>query len=412
MSRYHSYINSAQQILNEYGGKQPFSSFLKQYFSAKKKFGSKDRKQIGHLCYCYFRLGKAFPEESIEDRILLGLFLCSDHPDEVLEQLKPGWNDKIHLPPGEKLSSINYPFSIEEVFPWKNELSDEIDHETFCESFFIQPDLFIRLRPGYENQVKTKLQAEGIKFSGISSTCLALPNAAKIDNIIELDKEAVVQDYTSQQTAGFLRDLKFQSSDQTSKVWDCCAGSGGKSLLIHDIDPDIELTVSDVRVSILFNLKKRFAKAGIKNYKSFSADLTKPNFSSEVLGDKSPFSAQVRQESSGKSFQTSFDLIICDAPCTGSGTWGRTPQQLCFFDEKKIDQYSLLQKKIASNIVSSLKANGWLFYITCSVFKKENEQVVEVIRNNSGLELIKMELLKGYNKKADTMFAALFNKKS
>jgi 16S rRNA (cytosine967-C5)-methyltransferase len=51
-------------------------------------------------------------------------------------------------------------------------------------------------------------------------------------------------------------------------------------------------------------------------------------------------------------------------------------------------------------------------YITCSVFKKENEEVVEFIQGNSELELIKMELLKGYDKKADTMFAALFKKNS
>jgi 16S rRNA (cytosine967-C5)-methyltransferase len=57
-----------------------------------------------------------------------------------------------------------------------------------------------------------------------------------------------------------------------------------------------------------------------------------------------------------------------------------------------------------------LKKNGWLLYITCSVFKKENEDVVEFTRSNSGLELIEMELLKGYEEKADTMFAALFKR--
>jgi len=58
-----------------------------------------------------------------------------------------------------------------------------------------------------------------------------------------------------------------------------------------------------------------------------------------------------------------------------------------------------------------LKKNGWLLYITCSVFKKENEDVVEFIRSNSEFELVEMELLKGYEKKADTMFAALFKRK-
>ena len=387
----HSYLKSSVKIIGEYKGEEPFASFLKKYFGQNKKYGSKDRKQVSHLCYCYFRLGKALSDIPVEERILIGLFLCSDRSNEILEQLKPGWNEKINLPVKEKLLIIHDSLSIENVFPWKEQLSEGIDHEKFCESFFIQPDLFIRLRPGHESNVKTKLSDQGIDFSGISSTCLALPNGSRIEDIIELDKEAVVQDLNSQQTGKLLTNFKSQISNQKSKVWDCCAASGGKSLMLYDIDPDIELTVSDIRESVLFNLKKRFAKAGLKNYKSFITDLTQPNLKPQI---------------------SNFELIICDAPCTGSGTWSRTPEQLYFFDEKKIEEYALLQKKIVSTIIPRLKVEGCLLYITCSVFKKENEEVVEFIQSNSELELMKIELLKGYDKKADTMFAALFKKNS
>jgi len=406
VSRFYSHLKNAVQILKEYKAEEPFGSFLKKYFERSKKYGSNDRKQIGHLCYCYFRQGQALQDVSVEERILSGLFLCSDRPNEMLKQLKPGWNDKAHLPVKEKLSIINHRALIEEVFPWKEQLSEKMDHEKFCESFFIQPDLFLRLRPGYENAAKTKLRDRGINFSEISATCLALPNAARIENIIELDKEAVVQDLNSQRTGKFFKNLELEASGAELKVWDCCAGSGGKSLLLHDIDPGATLTVSDIRESILFNLKQRFAKAGIKNYTSFTADLTNLNFSKSVPADKSQISLKVRQDSIGESF----DLVICDVPCTGSGTWSRTPEQLYFFNDKKIDQYALLQKKIVSTIVAMLKKNGWLLYVTCSVFKKENEDVVEFMRSNSELELIEMELLKGYEEKADTMFAALFKR--
>jgi len=104
-----------------------------------------------------------------------------------------------------------------------------------------------------------------------------------------------------------------------------------------------------------------------------------------------------------------YDVILCDAPCTGSGTWSRTPEQLHFFDERKIESYAALQKKITSSVVPQLRPGGFFLYITCSVFRKENEEVAEFIKNNKvDLELIKMELLKGYDKKADTLFVALF----
>ena len=159
--------------------------------------------------------------------------------------------------------------------------------------------------------------------------------------------------------------------------------------MAYDLNENIELTVSDVRESILSNLKKRFEKAGIKKYHSFTRDI-----SSSALTNR----------------QIQFDLIIVDAPCTGSGTWGRTPEQLYYFDKKKIDDYATKQKQIVSNVIPHLKPGGHLLYITCSVFKKENEEVVDFIKEKFHLQLMKIELLKGYELKADTMFVALMQK--
>lgn len=392
MSRWHSYLNSAKQILLLYKGEEPFSSFLKKYFAREKKFGSTDRRKVSHLCYCYFRLGKALPAITFEERILAGLFFCSDKPNKLLEELRPDLNEKLLLSIENKFLLFNDQYSITNVFPWKNELSNGVEDKKFCESFFIQPDLFLRLRPGKESRVKDKLQQAGIEFNSIAATTLSITNASKIDEIIGLDKEAVVQDYSSQRV-GELLPLTVYSRPVT--VWDCCAASGGKSIMAKDILGDIDLTVSDVRDSILVNLKKRFTTAGITNYKSFIADLTKPV-------------SQLKNEK--------FKLILADVPCTGSGTWSRTPEQLYYFDEKKISEYAALQKKILTTIIPQLAPGGYLLYITCSVFKKENEEAVDFIKEHLpagkagfNLELIKMELLKGYDNKADTMFAALLS---
>ncbi len=173
-----------------------------------------------------------------------------------------------------------------------------------------------------------------------------------------------------------------------SKVWDCCAASGGKSLLVKDLFPEIALTVSDVRSSILHNLEERFKKAGIKDYHSFVADLTKPK--------SIPFAEQ------------RFDLIICDAPCSGAGTWSRTPEQLHYTQQADIERYSQLQKSIVTNAVTQVKKGGYFLYITCSVFSRENEEVTALIESNTALHLVEEKYLTGYEKKADTLYAALF----
>jgi 16S rRNA (cytosine967-C5)-methyltransferase len=388
MSRYYSYLNSAKEILAKYSGGEPFAAFLKNFFGGNKKYGSKDRKQIAHLCYCYFRLGKTCIELPAEERILSALFLCSAEPDDILEHLRPEWNNHINAAIHEKLSLLNKSCSIENLFPFAEELSDGINRTEFLLSHLKQPDVFLRLRPGKEEIVKQKLKKDGIDFEIISSSCLALPNASKIDKAIQLDKEAVVQDLSSQKTGDL---LKYSILNPKSKIsiWDCCAASGGKSIMLYDLYPNIKLTVSDIRESILANLKKRFNEAGITNYKSYLKDIT----DSILTIDQSPF-----------------DLILADVPCSGSGTWSRTPEQLYYFKKEKIDEYVSLQKRIVSNIISHIKPQGYLLYITCSVFKKENEEIIEFLQQNSRLQLIKMEVLKGYDQKADTMFAALLQK--
>lgn len=103
-------------------------------------------------------------------------------------------------------------------------------------------------------------------------------------------------------------------------------------------------------------------------------------------------------------------MIIADVPCSGSGTWGRTPEQLAFFDQREISKYAERQKAIIGNVGQRLQPGGYLLYITCSVFKRENEEVIAHCLAKQGLQLVKMEWLKGYDKKADTLFAALLQK--
>jgi 16S rRNA (cytosine967-C5)-methyltransferase len=387
----HQYLRSAIVVIDQYDGVLPLAAFLKQYFKANSKFGSKDRKYITHLCYTFFRTGHSINTTSTEEKIKAEVFICEPNAGEwgllVPVEWLPKWN-------GDRTAKWQWVATVfpgsdpQKIFLWQDELSEGIDAPQFADSHLTQPDLFLRIRPEKTKKVLQKLTDAGIVFKQVSENCLALPNASKIDSILEIDKEVVIQDLSSQRIAELLQ-LCIDDSRITKTVWDCCAASGGKSLLAVDLVKNIQLTVSDVRPSILRNLKERFDKAGIKNYHSFMADLS------------DDFKIQ----------QSKFKIIICDAPCSGSGTWGRTPEQLNFFTKDKIGSYSSLQKKITRNVVPYLEDGGYLLYITCSVFKKENEEVVQSILQNSKMELIRSEILKGYDRKADSMFAALLKMK-
>jgi 16S rRNA (cytosine967-C5)-methyltransferase len=385
--RYHSYLNSAKKIIESNRGDVPFAVFLKKYFNANKKYGGRDRKQIATLCYNFYRLGKAIPQLPVEEKIIVAVFLCEEKSNEFLQFHKPEWNEIITKPLAEKIATAG--FTAEDVFPWAEELSTGIDAELFRFSFFKQPDLFLRVRPGNKETVVKKLQDAGIEFNMLHDDCLVLPNSTKVDGILEIDKEVVVQDHNSQQVLNFIKKQESSIKHPVS-VWDCCAASGGKSILAYDIlEGQIDLTVSDIRESILSNLKNRFETAGIKNYKSFIADLAEPQF---LIPD------------------SQFQIVICDAPCTGSGTWSRTPEQLYYLKRKTIDVYVAMQQQIVSNVIPHLQQGGTFIYITCSVFKNENEDMVDFIKEKFHLQLLQMELLKGYDKKADSMFTAVFKK--
>ncbi len=416
------YIKTAVQLIEEYDGAVPLHHYLKSKFSVEKKYGSKDRKFISHLCYAYFRLGHFLKNISAEDRIKAALFLLNSEEWKVVfaeDWLLNWYND---MDKRVLFIEDKYQQNISAIFPWQEELSDEIDKQSFNLSHLIQPDLFIRIRPGKEKLVKEKLNKANVPFRQITNSCLAFENGTKLENILNLNSEYVVQDLNSQKVGELLSTVNCQLS---TKVWDCCAASGGKSIMAYDLIPEIELTVSDIRPSIIHNLNNRLKEAGIKNYHSFVADLSggspgpkgrreKRSPGTEGRREKSEIETASLKEASipsqhiNQSTNQLFDLIICDAPCSGSGTWSRTPEQLYFFKPEEITRYSNLQKKITSNVIPFIKKGGHLLYITCSVFKKENEEVVEYIKKQFGLTLIKMEWLKGYDKKADTLFAALF----
>lgn len=383
------YLHYASSIISDYKGDEPFHLYLKNYFRVQKKHGSRDRRVIASLCYDYFRLGMSVTDVTdVHEKLLLGLFLVENKNSELLASVKPEWNEKFPLTLSEKINLVNGAVDIDNIFPFQKELSPEIDAKKFNLSFLVQPKVFIRIRPGNHQVVFRKLSAAGISYETINEACLAFSNTEKISEVLNIDKEVVIQDFNSQQTGTLLN--HYPEKDQTIKVWDCCAASGGKSIQVFDLFKNIELTVTDIRKSILENLKQRFRKAGISDFNSFVADISDNKVS--------------------KTINISPDLIIADVPCSGSGTWARTPEQLRFFSAESIEKYAMLQKKIVKHASDQLISGGYFLLITCSVFSKENEENVDYLTSCCSLQKMESRYFKGYTMQADTLFAALFRK--
>ena len=355
-------------IIETYDGSVPLAHFLKNYFKQFPILGSRDRKTLSAMAYSWYRSKKGIATLEIEAQVRACMKICG--------------NEKL-LPPG--LSGENETettFDIDALFPFDVALSGGIDKENWLRSMLVQPHLFLRIRKDM-GKVTSLLNTAQIPYTFITANCLQLPNGAKIDSILPQDTYAV-QDASSQQTGTFFHPKK------NEQWYDCCAGAGGKSLLLKDLESGLRLTVSDARESIIHNLKQRFKLYRIEPPVAYVTDVSNQVLLSKALGTKQ------------------FDNIICDAPCSGSGTWARTPEQLYFFDPKTVEKFSSLQKTIAINVSKHIKPGGRLIYITCSIFKQENEDVVEAIAQKNGMRLIKSSIINGIAIGADSMFVAEF----
>lgn len=321
----------ADNLLAAYKGQEPLAAYLKKYFALNKKHGSKDRKSISALCYAYFRANV-------------------------------------------------------KVFPLEAHISDQIDKATFVQSHQVQPLLFIRIRPWQKELVVKKLLDANIQYKEVTENCFAFINTTSLQNILELNKEAVIQDLNSQAIAVLLKEVPTYE-DQPIQVWDACAASGGKTILMFDTMSNIRMHLSDVRESILFNADKRLKEAGIRPASVQEIDLT------QAFEIKQPF-----------------DFVFADVPCSGSGTWGRTPEQLAYFTQAQLNKYTHLQSTILQNIIPAVKLNGHLLFATCSVYAVENENNVDALLATGKFKVLKQQYFKGYTQQADTLFGALLQK--
>lgn len=389
---FHSYHQTALNLLETYRYQEPFPLYLKQYFRKEKKHGSRDRKFISDLCYGFFRTGNSGLDLDTATRMAIGYYLTHQVDNGYLNWLNFSLQASVSDNSDRKIQHIceQFPaFQFNLFFPAATSLMPEIDVDIFFKSFFHQPPFFLRVRPGKKEKLKELITDKNIPGIWLDKMTISIPSSINITDFITPDEDCVIQDLSSQHTFDLLNSI-----DKPVKlIWDVCSGSGGKSIMAADLFPNSRIYASDIREDILNELRRRLMAAGIRNFNSFCTDLEHP-MSSAVVRSNIP--------------DGGVDLIIADVPCTGSGTWSRSPERLLQMDSHLILEYQHRQKSIVHRLPQHLKKGGYLLYITCSVYKEENSEVVDFILNNSALKLLGSEMIIGYEKGGDNLYAALF----
>lgn len=372
------------------------ASFLPGHFKSFPKMGSRDRREVGTLVFDYFRVKRLFPDQPKEVQVLLGRYLCQPQADDFFVQF---WSEKLFqtawdqtvIDRWEAINKAGLLADWGNYFPEASSISEEVAKADFLKSHLLQRKLWLRMRRGKEQSVKNELEKAEIAFESTESSpqALAVKAGTKLEPLQAWQQAKIeVQDLASQLTAQLFE-------PKASERWlDACAGGGGKSLLLYDMEPGISLFVTDIRDNMLKNLHERFKKAGLRNYSQAVVDHT-------VLG------ALAMQQS----FPKQFDAILADVPCSGSGTWANTPEVLDQFDAKTIAEFSDKQFRIAKQLAYALKSGGRLIYLTCSVYRQENEEVVEKLAAIPELKLEKQQYFQTSNEGGDVLFGAVLRKK-
>jgi 16S rRNA (cytosine967-C5)-methyltransferase len=154
----------------------------------------------------------------------------------------------------------------------------------------------------------------------------------------------------------------------TPRVWDCCAAPGGKTLVLALRLPQADILASDVSA-------RRLAHT--------AARLRRYAYTANVRTEVADASAAQATESA-----TNFDLILCDVPCSGTGTLARNPEIRHRLRVEDLARQAIRQRASLSGAARRLAPRGRLVYSTCSLEPEENQQIVEAVAAESNLRLV------------------------
>ena len=140
------------------------------------------------------------------------------------------------------------------------------------------------------------------------------------------------------------------------QVADICSGGGGKSLMLADLMRNKgRILALDINKKRLKQASLRLKRSGVHNVELRLVDV---NWDTKGLEKK-------------------FDLVLIDAPCSGIGTWSRSPDSRFNFNKKKLDELMITQSELLFKGSKMVVPGGKLAYVTCSILPEEGIDQIE-----------------------------------
>jgi 16S rRNA C967 or C1407 C5-methylase (RsmB/RsmF family)/NOL1/NOP2/fmu family ribosome biogenesis protein len=183
--------------------------------------------------------------------------------------------------------------------------------------------------------------------------------------------------YVQEASSMFLEQALRQTVDLAKelRILDCCAAPGGKSTLLQSlISPDSLLVSNDVIKNRTAILRENMIKWGGPN-------------SIVTNNDPRDFAA----------LQNYFDVIVIDAPCSGSGLFRREPEAIAEWSPANVQLCSQRQQRILADCWPALCQGGTLIYSTCSYSREEDEDILDWLTTDLNAESCRLELDPGWN---------------
>ncbi len=369
--------------------KAPFDIVMSKYFKNNRWIGSNDRRTIAEFSYSIFR---NFEKLRYLCKKITGNFgrfyvisFLKNEKHYTLKQIEEIFSGRTYAP--QKLSDFEIKFlnNLTTDFPEFAELNypewlEPYLKESLGEASFKEEMLALNHKAPLDLRVNTlktskdevikllnDFQLENMTYA---ENGLRIANGRIGRGHIALSKGFVeIQDEGSQLIA------KICNASEKDTVIDYCAGAGGKTLaLACYMKNKGRIFALDKYSERLKNAKIRFKRAGVNNV-----------FCQEITSKWLKRHVEIA------------NIVLVDAPCSGTGTWRRNPDMRAQFSKEDLDELIHVQADILRIAQKLVKPGGRLVYSTCSLLKNENEnQINQFLQEFPEFKLQKIEI-ENYN---------------